>query len=172
MDTALRQKTKAQNQSAPAPAQPPRQRGRPKGSTARKRNAQAAEMGSVHVNKRTKTTRPYNRKTSVRVTETHDSESDTERRSTHNNMERTRRSQLKSHFEFLRRQVPAIENNEKAAKVEILRQSRNYILALEAAFKEGEEQCNMLRARQARLKNRLSVSRRELAAKGWNTGHE
>lgn len=53
---------------------------------------------------------------------------DNDKRRTHNVLERQRRNELKMSFMVLRDEVPAVANNEKAAKVVILKKAAEFIM--------------------------------------------
>lgn len=83
-----------------------------------------------------------------------------ERRRTHNVLERQRRNELKVCFLKLRDEVPDLLNKEKASKVVILQQARDYIMSLQ----DEEHQCTLSRDRlqrkQEQLKRRLEHLKR------------
>ncbi|CAN9503254.1 unnamed protein product [Ophioblennius macclurei] len=84
---------------------------------------------------------------------------DNDRRRTHNVLERQRRSELKMSFLALRDVVPAVANNEKAAKVVILKKATEFIRVM------GEEERKLLtvkddlRKRSRELKRKLEQLR-------------
>ena len=58
---------------------------------------------------------------------TSDEESETNKRATHNVLERKRRNDLKTSFHLLREEVPELKENERAPKVTILRKARECV---------------------------------------------
>lgn len=92
-----------------------------------------------------------------------DDEPDTEKRSLHNNMERQRRIDLRKAFEDLRLLVPAVERNEKAPKVSILRQAAAYCDKMTKEDQVYTIQVTELQSRQERLRARLSQLRKDFA---------
>ncbi|XP_076600226.1 transcriptional regulator Myc-2-like [Chaetodon auriga] len=84
---------------------------------------------------------------------------DDDKRRTHNVLERQRRNELKMSFLTLRDEVPAVANNEKAAKVMILKKATEFI----AEVREDERRLlamkDELRKRNRELKHRLEQLR-------------
>ncbi|TMS09549.1 Transcriptional regulator Myc-B [Larimichthys crocea] len=84
---------------------------------------------------------------------------DEDKRRTHNVLERQRRNELKMSFLALRDQVPAVANNDKAAKVVILKQATAFI----GEIREDERRLlttkDELRKRSRELKHRLEQLR-------------
>lgn len=94
-----------------------------------------------------------------------DSEDPIEKRSLHNNMERQRRIDLRNAFDNLRVLVPEVEENEKAAKVVILREAASYCHKLTVKQVSLNKKADELRRTQEQLRARVSQLRRMLAAK-------
>ncbi|KAM9331585.1 LOW QUALITY PROTEIN: transcriptional regulator Myc-B-like [Symphorus nematophorus] len=88
-----------------------------------------------------------------------DGEDGDDKRRTHNVLERQRRSELKMSFLALRDEIPAVANNDKAAKVVILKQATEFI----AEIREDERRLlamkDELRKRSRELKHRLQQLR-------------
>jgi len=80
---------------------------------------------------------------------------DTERRREHNDLERKRRNDLKFSFQLLRKQVPELQNNEKAAKVVILKKAADYIKQLEHSGDQLSKMSRQEARRKAELTKRL-----------------
>uniref|UniRef100_UPI0037E9BB66 transcriptional regulator Myc-2-like isoform X2 n=1 Tax=Semicossyphus pulcher TaxID=241346 RepID=UPI0037E9BB66 len=84
-----------------------------------------------------------------------DGEDGEDKRRTHNVLERQRRNELKMSFLALRDEVPALANNDKAAKVAILKKATEFI----AEIREDERRLLMmkdeLRKRSRELRHRL-----------------
>ncbi|XP_056641721.1 transcriptional regulator Myc-A-like [Diorhabda sublineata] len=88
-----------------------------------------------------------------------------EKRSLHNNMERQRRIDLRNAFEDLRVLVPEVSKKERAAKVVILREAASYCDFLSNTSKNNAKQFEDLKKKQEYLRRKLSMLRRNLAAK-------
>ncbi|XP_051234147.1 transcriptional regulator Myc-1 [Dicentrarchus labrax] len=88
-----------------------------------------------------------------------DGEDGGDKRWTHNVLERQRRNELKMSFLALRDEVPAVADNEKAAKVVILKKATEFI----AEIREDERRLlttkDELRKRSRELKHRLELLR-------------
>lgn len=82
-------------------------------------------------------------------------ESDTDKRASHNVLERKRRNDLKSSFHTLRSYVPALCNIDKAAKVIILKKATDYIHELKKAEDVLEKEKDELKTRQRELLERF-----------------
>ncbi|XP_005992710.1 myc proto-oncogene protein [Latimeria chalumnae] len=85
--------------------------------------------------------------------------SDTEendKRRTHNVLERQRRNELKLSFFALRDQIPEVANNEKAAKVVILKKATEYILSIRAEEQRLTVEKEQLRRKREQLKHKLA----------------
>nr|XP_046265257.1 transcriptional regulator Myc-B-like isoform X2 [Scatophagus argus] len=91
-----------------------------------------------------------------------DGEDDKDKRRTHNVLERQRRNELKRSFAALRDEVPAVANNDKAAKVVILKTATEFI----AEVREDERRLlttkEQLRKRSRQLRHRLEQLRTSL----------
>lgn len=85
---------------------------------------------------------------------TSDSEENDKRR-THNVLERQRRNELKLSFFALRDQIPDLANNEKAAKVVILKKATEYVIAIKKTEQRLHAEKEQLRRRKEQLKQRL-----------------
>lgn len=88
-----------------------------------------------------------------------------EKRSLHNNMERQRRIDLRNAFEDLRVLVPEVSKKERAAKVVILREAASYCDLLSNTSKNHAKHFDDLKKKQEYLRRKLSMLRRNLAAK-------
>lgn len=87
---------------------------------------------------------------------TSDSE-DNDKRRTHNVLERQRRNELKRSFFALRDEVPAVANNEKAAKVVILKKATEFIGGLQTEERKLLNSKEQLRKKCEHLKRRLDL---------------
>ncbi|XP_043922965.1 myc proto-oncogene protein [Protopterus annectens] len=83
-----------------------------------------------------------------------DSEENDKRR-THNVLERQRRNELKLSFFALRDQIPDLANNEKAAKVVILKKATEYVIAVQKDEQRLHAEKEQLKRRKEHLKQRL-----------------
>lgn len=106
---------------------------------------------------------PYRRR-AVHTMNGSDSEPELEKRSLHNNMERQRRIDLRNSFDDLRSMVPKLEGLERAPKVQILNESRDYCDHLTNTSERLEKEKMNLQQKQDELRGRLSFLRRKLAA--------
>ncbi|XP_077476446.1 protein L-Myc-1b-like [Stigmatopora argus] len=84
---------------------------------------------------------------------------DTDRRKTHNYMERKRRNDLRSRFLALRDQIPGLEST-KTPKVAILTHATEYLTELHAKEKRQAQERKRLKIRQQQLLRRLSALKR------------
>ncbi|KAK3546150.1 hypothetical protein QTP70_024477 [Hemibagrus guttatus] len=82
---------------------------------------------------------------------------DNDKRRTHNVLERQRRNELKLSFFALRDEVPAVANNEKAAKVVILKKATEFIVGLQTEERKLLHSKEQLRKKCAHLKKRLEM---------------
>ncbi|XP_007233103.2 transcriptional regulator Myc-B [Astyanax mexicanus] len=85
---------------------------------------------------------------------TSDSE-DNDKRRTHNVLERQRRNELKLSFFALRDEIPDVANNERAAKVVILKKATEHIASVQAEERRLLSVKEQLRRRCEHLKHRL-----------------
>uniref|UniRef100_A0A3B4WQ42 Transcriptional regulator Myc-like n=1 Tax=Seriola lalandi dorsalis TaxID=1841481 RepID=A0A3B4WQ42_SERLL len=69
-----------------------------------------------------------------------DGEDNEDKRRTHNVLERQRRSELKMSFLALRDEIPAVANNDKTAKVVILKTAAEFITKIQ----EDERRLNYM----------------------------
>lgn len=90
---------------------------------------------------------------------TSDSE-DNDKRKTHNVLERQRRNELKLSFFALRDEIPEVANNEKAAKVMILKKAAECIHSMQADERRLLSMKEQLRRKSELLKHRLQQLRR------------
>lgn len=90
---------------------------------------------------------------------TSDSE-DNDKRRTHNVLERQRRNELKLSFFALRDEIPEVANNEKAAKVLILKKATECIRSMQADERRLISVKEQLRKKSELLKQRLQQLRR------------
>lgn len=84
---------------------------------------------------------------------------DNDKRRTHNVLERQRRNELKMSFMVLRDEVPAVANNEKAAKVVILKKATEFIMEVREQERKLLAKKDELRKRSRELKQRLQQLR-------------
>ncbi|XP_062337636.1 transcriptional regulator Myc-B [Osmerus eperlanus] len=89
---------------------------------------------------------------------TSDSE-DNDKRRTHNVLERQRRNELKLSFFALRDEIPDVANNEKAAKVVILKKATECILSMQTDEQKLLTLKGQLRRKSEQLKHRLDQLR-------------
>lgn len=82
-------------------------------------------------------------------------DSDTDKRASHNVLERKRRNDLKSSFHTLRSYVPNLCSVEKAAKVVILKKATDYIHELQKAEDNLAKEKDDLKTRQRELLERF-----------------
>lgn len=87
---------------------------------------------------------------------TSDSE-DNDKRRTHNVLERQRRNELKRSFFALRDEIPDVANNEKAAKVVILKKATECILRMQTEEQKLISLKEQLRRKHEQLNHRLEV---------------
>ncbi|KAF7646522.1 hypothetical protein LDENG_00186720 [Lucifuga dentata] len=80
------------------------------------------------------------------------------RRRTHNVLEKQRRKELQLSFQTLRQQIPAVAQNQKAAKVLILKKATECIMGMRADEQRLMELKEELRKRSRKLKIRLKRS--------------
>ncbi len=78
-------------------------------------------------------------------------ESDSDRRASHNVLERKRRNDLKSSFHTLRSYIPSLLAQEKAAKVVILKKAADYINELKFEEEELAQEREELKCKQREL---------------------
>uniref|UniRef100_A0A665UR03 Transcriptional regulator n=1 Tax=Echeneis naucrates TaxID=173247 RepID=A0A665UR03_ECHNA len=88
-----------------------------------------------------------------------DGEDSEDRRRTHNVLERQRRSELKMSFLALRDEIPAVANNDKAAKVVILKRAAEFISEIREDERRLLTMKDELRKRSRELKHRLEQLR-------------
>ncbi|NXA97353.1 MYCN protein, partial [Melanocharis versteri] len=84
---------------------------------------------------------------------------DSERRRNHNILERQRRNDLRSSFLTLRDHVPELVENEKAAKVVILKKATEYVHSLQAEEQKLLLEKEKLLARQEQLLKKIDYKR-------------
>ncbi|KAB5579596.1 hypothetical protein PHYPO_G00196800 [Pangasianodon hypophthalmus] len=82
---------------------------------------------------------------------------DNDKRRTHNVLERQRRNELKLSFFALRDEVPAVANNEKAAKVVILKKATEFIVGLQTEERKLLHSKEQLKKKCEHLKRRLEM---------------
>lgn len=90
-----------------------------------------------------------------------DGEDGDDKRRTHNVLERQRRNELRRSFLALRDQIPAVANNDKAAKVSILKRAAEFIAQVRAEEAALLAEKEALRRRSLELKERLQRPRTE-----------
>ncbi|XP_036938912.1 transcriptional regulator Myc-B-like isoform X3 [Acanthopagrus latus] len=88
-----------------------------------------------------------------------DGEEDDDKRRTHNVLERQRRNELKMSFMALRDEVPAVANNDKAAKVLILKKATQFVTEIREDERRLLTMKDELRKRSRELKHRLEQLR-------------
>ncbi|XP_016152512.1 PREDICTED: N-myc proto-oncogene protein [Ficedula albicollis] len=84
---------------------------------------------------------------------------DSERRRNHNILERQRRNDLRSSFLTLRDHVPELVQNDKAAKVVILKKATEYVHSLQAEEQKLLLEKEKLKARQEQLLKKIDYKR-------------
>ncbi|NXH57310.1 MYCN protein, partial [Rhabdornis inornatus] len=84
---------------------------------------------------------------------------DSERRRNHNILERQRRNDLRSSFLTLRDHVPELVQNDKAAKVVILKKATEYVHSLQAEEQKLLIEKEKLQARQEQLLKKIDYKR-------------
>ncbi|XP_041805263.1 transcriptional regulator Myc-1-like isoform X2 [Chelmon rostratus] len=84
---------------------------------------------------------------------------DEDKRRTHNVLERQRRNELKMSFLALRDEIPALANNDKAAKVLILKKATEFIAKIREDERRLLRMKDELRKRSRELKHRLEQLR-------------
>ncbi|AWP03609.1 putative myc proto-oncogene protein-like [Scophthalmus maximus] len=84
---------------------------------------------------------------------------DDDRRTTHNVLERQRRNELKMSFAALRDEIPAVANNEKTAKVAILKRATSFVGELREEERRLRTVKEELRKRSRATKRRLEQLR-------------
>ncbi|XP_048866937.1 transcriptional regulator Myc-B isoform X2 [Brienomyrus brachyistius] len=100
--------------------------------------------------------KPINRKCpSPRTSDTEDND----KRRTHNVLERQRRNELKLSFFALRDEIPEVANNERAAKVVILKKAAECIYSMQTDERRLLQLKEELRRRGERLRHRLEQLR-------------
>ncbi|XP_023265014.1 transcriptional regulator Myc-like, partial [Seriola lalandi dorsalis] len=88
-----------------------------------------------------------------------DGEDNEDKRRTHNVLERQRRSELKMSFLALRDEIPAVANNDKTAKVVILKTAAEFITKIQEDERRLLTMKDELRKRSRELKLRLEQLR-------------
>ncbi|XP_059199706.1 transcriptional regulator Myc-2-like [Centropristis striata] len=88
-----------------------------------------------------------------------DGEDNNDKRRTHNVLERQRRNELRRSFVALRDQVPAVANNDKAAKVAILKKATEFIWEVREDERRLLRTKDELRKRSRELRQRLEQLR-------------
>ncbi|XP_026147487.1 transcriptional regulator Myc-A isoform X2 [Mastacembelus armatus] len=88
---------------------------------------------------------------------------DYDKRKTHNVLERQRRNELKLSFFALRDEIPAVANNEKAAKVVILKKATECIYNMQSDEQNLVSLKEQLKMKSELLKQRLAQLQRSLA---------
>lgn len=101
------------------------------------------------------TIQPKSKSSSPRNSDSEDSE----RRRNHNILERQRRNDLRSSFLTLRDHVPELVQNEKAAKVVILKKATEYVHSLQAEEQKLLLEKEKLQARQQQLLKKIEYKR-------------
>lgn len=160
-DLESQRKEKHEDSDEDEPPVSRRPRGRPPGSSKRRTNRsgpapkRARIQHNVHASQQPESFTSYQCQNSVRQCALRDSFEDTERRRLHNNMERQRRINMKESYEQLRKQVPAVAENDRASKVSILKQGA-------ACIKFLTETGNSLKTNIKQLKEHNQVLKRKL----------
>ncbi|XP_051926319.1 protein L-Myc-1b-like [Hippocampus zosterae] len=85
---------------------------------------------------------------------------DTDRRKTHNYLERKRRNDLRSRFLLLRDEIPGLADCAKTSKATILTRATEYLRQLHACERQQAHERKQLKAKQAQLLQRLAQLRR------------
>lgn len=102
-----------------------------------------------------KTQQKDSRKQDDSCSNTSDSEGEVTRIS-HNDLERKRRNELRNRFNNLRESIPALSNNEKAAKIVILRKASELVPVLQKEEKKLLAEKEQERRKHAELLRKLS----------------
>ncbi|KAL6262242.1 hypothetical protein P5V15_007337 [Pogonomyrmex californicus] len=135
-----------------------RGRGRPPGRNSAKRKRITGQMSSLSVSSPVtsilKRGRPQ-KNTKRSSKNRNENQEQKEKRKLHNRMERQRRIDLKNEFNQLRKRIPIIANNEKASKVSILNNARDYILQLISTSVSFDPEIEELKKRQESLKMKI-----------------
>ncbi|KAK3084293.1 hypothetical protein FSP39_011159 [Pinctada imbricata] len=84
-------------------------------------------------------------------------------REVHNKLEKNRRAHLKECFDFLKKQIPTLEDK-RSSNLGILRGSIRYIQALKRKEREYEQEMQRLAREKISLRERMSSLKMELAA--------
>ncbi|XP_051949493.1 protein L-Myc-1b-like [Xyrauchen texanus] len=85
---------------------------------------------------------------------------DTDKRKTHNFLERKRRNDLRSRFLALRDEIPSLVDCPKTPKVVILTKATEYLRTLHASDKQKAQEKKRLKSRQQQLLRRLAELKR------------
>lgn len=85
---------------------------------------------------------------------------DTDKRKTHNFLERKRRNDLRSRFLALRDQIPGLADCPKTPKVVILTRAREYLRQLHASDRHKAQERKQLKSRQLQLLRKLADLKR------------
>lgn len=85
---------------------------------------------------------------------------DTDKRKTHNFLERKRRNDLRSRFLALRDEIPGLVDCPKTPKVVILTKATEYLHTLHASDKQKAQEKKQLRSRQQQLMRKLAELKR------------
>ncbi|ROK35757.1 Protein L-Myc-1b [Anabarilius grahami] len=85
---------------------------------------------------------------------------DTDKRKTHNFLERKRRNDLRSRFLALRDEIPGLVDCPKTPKVVILTKATEYLRSLHISDKQKAQEKKQLKSRQQQLLRRLAELKR------------
>ncbi|KAL4629485.1 protein L-Myc [Arapaima gigas] len=148
------------NYAAPSPdslsnaeAEPPRKRTKPESPTLEPSPQQ-------HPQHKQSRSRPGSRQNSPQSSDCEDSE----RRKTHNYLERKRRNDLRSRFLALRDQIPSLADCPKTPKVVILTKAREYLRLLHNSERLQSQERKHLRTQQQQLLRKLAHLKRQNGA--------
>uniref|UniRef100_A0A8C2A1R6 MYCL proto-oncogene, bHLH transcription factor b n=1 Tax=Cyprinus carpio TaxID=7962 RepID=A0A8C2A1R6_CYPCA len=110
------------------------------------------------------TTYVYSQSTFLSVVLSDDEEidvvTDTDKRKTHNFLERKRRNDLRSRFLALRDEIPGLVDCPKTPKVVILTKATEYLRTLHVSDKQKTQEKKQLKKRQQQLLRRLAELKR------------
>lgn len=107
----------------------------------------------------TSPTKEYKKDLKRQTSATSDEDGEINKRATHNVLERKRRNDLKTSFHVLREEVPELKDNERAAKVTILRKAKECVDKLKNDETRFLEELTKERRRNEDLLDRLHTLR-------------
>ena len=107
----------------------------------------------------TSPTKEFKKDLKRQTSATSDEDGEINKRATHNVLERKRRNDLKTSFHVLREEVPELKDNERAAKVTILRKAKECVDKLKNDETRFLEELTKERRRNEDLLDRLHTLR-------------